>query len=203
MKYLNPFSAIIIIILLFVFLALNYFELPRFVQGKTIETQGKIIDVENSKGLKGWGWVQKIKYLFKVDDSIYVFNKTIDKRQGRQNIGNTFKIKCAKSNPKNHKTFIKNIGMGDYFIENYYGKSNSSRHEIKIINSLFFIKEFDKRGKIINECIAEYEILHDTIIAEPYIFSINQKYKTKIRFLRFSKEGYRQLIDLQTNIVYY
>ncbi len=170
----------------FLYLAWNNFVLPFINVGETKITNGKIIDIKIGSGIAGQGFVQNVKYAYKVDDKYFEGIKTVDNKYGYQNIGNRVQIEYSIKTPSKNNVikFYKDfLGKSE---ERFYSNKQNGYDQIELINRMFYYTEYADGGKIITKTVGEYKENSDTLFVQPYSFDININKDKELRFLVFS-----------------
>ncbi|MEJ2104886.1 MAG: hypothetical protein P8X47_09960 [Ignavibacteriaceae bacterium] len=168
MKKSNPWISGLIFISVFAFLAWNIFELPTIFWGKTKMTTGKIIDTNIGYAVRGHRYIQNVKYAFSVNDKVYYDFSKVDKRFGKQQIGNRVLIEYSERNPEKKKVkgFYKDFKNSDG--EKFHSSQKVGYSEIALTNGVFTFKKFGEQGKIVHEFRGEYKFEKDSLIVNSF-----------------------------------
>lgn len=147
-------------------------------------TEGRIIDIKITSGIRGIGYNQRIEYAYNVGEKTFIDHKTIGKKVGIQRIGNRVQIKYSENKPEKNNV-IKFIRTSDnQKQEKYISSEQNYYEEIIIENSIFKLTKYAEKGIIIKQKVGEYELEKDTLILKPYSFeSKTNEILTVIKFL--------------------
>lgn len=180
----------------FAYLAWNNFEMPTIFWGKTNLTTGKIIEINIGHGALGQGYMQNVKYAFTVNDKVYYDLKKVDKRFGKQQIGNRVEIEYSVRDPERKKVkgFYKDFKNSDE--EKFYSSEKVGYSEIALTNGVFTLKKFGDQGKIVDEFIGEYKFEKDSLIVHSFT-NKDLRY-----FLIVDSDLNKQIIDCETKVIY-
>ncbi len=86
---------------IFLYLALNNFEIPFAPWTKTSETRAVITENALGYGPKGMGFTQIITISYQVEDSVYIQKKKLSQRIDKKEIGSKVLIEYAVKDPIN------------------------------------------------------------------------------------------------------
>lgn len=168
MRQSNPWVFGLVFLCIVVYLAFNNFELPSFMMGKTNETFGKIVDIKIGYGVRGYGYVQYVDYVYEVNGRYYLDKKTVGQNYGWQNIGNQVKIEYSVRNPDRNKVVCFYRNYTDKNEVKYYSPKKIGFYRIDLVNDIFHLTEFADSGKILKKVIGQFVNRNDTIIVTPY-----------------------------------
>lgn len=181
---INPWIFGILFLSIFIYLALNFFEINNVFLGKTNMTEGRIIDIKITSGIRGKGYNQRIEYAYNVGGKTFIAHKTIGKKVGIQRIGNRVQIKYSKNKPEKNNV-IKFIRTSDnQKQEKYISSEQNGYEEIILENSIFKLTIYAEKGIILEQKVGEYGLEKDTLILKPYsVESKTNEMQTVIKFL--------------------
>jgi len=183
MRKLNPWSFLFLIIIVFVYLAYNNFEIPTLFIGKINKVEGKIIEINIDNGIRGRGYIQHINYTYEVEGKRYYDKLKVGKSKGWQHIGNSVVIEYSVKNPSKNRIekFINNRTKENE--KTFRCNTSEGYNEIKLNNGIFNLRKLGKKGITIERKIGDYNQIEDTITLT--IFENEQTKTTKdaIRFV--------------------
>jgi hypothetical protein len=181
---INPWIFGVLFLSLFIYLALNFFEINYVFLRKTNMTEGRIIDINMISGIRGIGYNQRIEYAYNVGEKTFIDHKTIGKKVGIQRIGNRVQIKYSENKPEKNNV-IKFIRTNDNQEQEKYISSEQNGYDVIILeNSIFKLTKYAEKGIILEHKVGEYELKKDTLILKPYSFeSKTNEMQTVIKFL--------------------
>ncbi len=180
----------------FAYFAWNNFEILTIFWGKTNMTTGKIIDTNIGYAVRGHRYIQNVKYAFSVNDKVYYDFKKVDKRFGKQQIGNRVMIEYSVRNPEKKKVkgFYKDFRNSDG--EKFYSSEKAGYSEIDLTNGVFTLKKFGDQGKIVDEFRGDYKYEKDSLIVNSFAI------KDLRYFLVVDSNSNKQLIDCEKKMIY-
>ena len=167
---INPWLFGMVFLSIFAYLAWNNFEIPRLFLYRTNTTKGCIIDIQIVKGIRGYGYNQKLTYAYTVNGVTYSDIKKIGKKYGIQRIGNKILIKYSEEKPQinNFINFI--AAESNQKPEKYIFSKNVGYEEIILENNIFKFTEIAGKGVVLEQKIGEYEFKEDSLILKSYSF---------------------------------
>jgi hypothetical protein len=167
---INPWIFGILFLTIFIYLALNFFEINYVFLGKTNMTEGRIIGIKTVSGIRGQGYNQRIEYAYNVGEKTFIDHKTIGKDIGIQSIGNRILIKYSENKPEKNNV-LKFIRTNDNQKQKRFISSERNGYEeILLENSIFRLTKYAEKGILLEQKVGEYELENDTLILKPYFF---------------------------------
>mgnify|MGYP001454222727 CR=1 FL=1 len=163
MKNSNAWTFGIIFIGIFIFLALNKFELPKIFLGETEIVKGTIIETQFTNGIRGIGYYQEIKFIYSINGDWYENTFAVDNKFKPQRIGNTIFLKVSVSHPDKFKVTGFVTTFNKEKVESFIHSENEGYSEIKFVNNILFKTNFGLKGKVIKQEIGKFENSIDTL----------------------------------------
>jgi len=142
-------SSIFLIILAVIgYFMWNNFEIPKVFFGETKDVEGQIYNITVGYGIRGIGFIQKVNFVYTIDNQNYIGTKKIGNRISPQSIGNTVVVKVSRRNPNYYdvRGFISNYSLRNFSKSKYLRSSNSEYEEILIENGIFKYKNLQNGG---------------------------------------------------------
>ena len=132
----------------------------------TAIVDGFIYETNFVPGVRGYLFVQKVKYFYNYDGKWYEDNTICTKETGSQQIGNTVRIKLSSSRPAYHKVigFMGDIIPANISAERFIKTKNISYNDILLSNyRVFHYSNNALGGKINEEVIGKCAWIGDTV----------------------------------------
>jgi hypothetical protein len=193
MKNFNPWAFGILFVILFIYLSFNGSNWSLLFTEKKEKTNAFVINTKIGYGMRGYGYMQYVNYVFFIDGEIYKGQKKIGKKYNWQYVGNTLNIKYSVKNP-NETEIIKfnnefNSSKGKAFLSH----KKEGYYQLELINEIYFLKDHAKGGILVKEEMGEFKEKADTLTLKPFLKSNFKKYV-------INDKG--ELINIKTGIIY-
>jgi hypothetical protein len=163
MKNSNAWTFGIIFIGIFIFLAINNFELPKFFIGETKTVKGIIFETGLRPGIKGIGYYQEVEFFYSVNGNWYSDSFTVNNKYQIQKKGNNIVLKVSVSHPDRFKVLGFERTFVNEMTETFIFSENIDYSELKTINNLLFKTHFGSKGKIKKQEIGLFDRHLDTL----------------------------------------
>ncbi|WP_200975273.1 hypothetical protein [Echinicola sp. 20G] len=196
----NPWIFGIVLLCLFTYWAWCNYELPLW--GKSVATEGLILEITTTNGYGGRGYGYSINYAFSADDSIYISNTKLNGDLGKRDVGSKVEISYKKSNPAENKV-VKYFEPQTLMEKEVFSRSNNGHlFVLKFQNGILCQSIMEGHNRLIEKWF-EYTIVKDTIKVEPIYDSKIEKPFTDRKFLRLEDGGHQYLFAPESNRKYY
>lgn len=191
MRNLNPwaFGMVFIIVGFWMVFSDRNFELLLY---KEKETTAYIIEARPQINTDE-GIIQIVRYTYIADGKKYTNLKRL-RNKDREYIGNTLHIKYAIKNPMITEIITFNHEFNSETNRAFLSEKENGYRSIKLINGLYYSKDYADYGKLLHEDSGTYSVIADTILElKPFLDTLSIK--------RFVHKN-RKLVDVESKAVY-
>jgi len=176
MKKFNPWAFGMLFLLCFVYFSISETDWSFLFLREKVKTKAYIVDTKVGYGMRGYGYMQYVYYIYVAKNKVYIENVKIGKNYEWQHIGNTIEIEYSKSYPEKNKIIKFNNDHNNSKYEVFNLFHNKSYEKIFLIKNIFLYREYNFKNHLIKEVKEFYEIIEDTIIVSQFLEKKNYKF---------------------------